>query len=408
MKDDKQYRVLWFDDEHDAEKLDHIPKKARKAGIELIGFASAAAGVDELDRHYAQYDAVIIDGLFFEEEGSSGDAVDEVALIVVKNALVALASRTGVVLPEFVLSGQPSILSEANSVLKAHKVPRVYDKNNDADFDALWSDIKLATDQRADTQIRHRYQRVFDVCTERYIGTGAAEHLLTILRNVNCDDSGLPDDLYFNHLRKCLEWLFRAAAKQGLLHAKCIDAKGEVNLRCSSLFMAGKEVHVLAVKCTKTHFPPLVADHVKYILDVTNAHSHTDSWEQEQCKLQLENYRESIYSPYLLFGLTFMMMDVLLWYKHYADNNPDVATNQGLWEPLVAPKEDDPEQVGTVINKNAKGFAFFEPDSGTENCFIPHRIVTANALSNTVRVAVRTKFVEKGQEVHSLRILPPQ
>jgi cold shock CspA family protein len=404
MSDEMRYRVLWFDDDHAAEKLDHIPKKARKAGIDLVGYASAAAGEQELMTNHRKYDAVILDGLFFEEEGMSGDAVDESALVKVKNTLLALAAQTHDILPEFVLSGQPSVLSEANAVLKVHKVSKVYDKNSDEDIAKLWLDIKAAAADREATQIRHRYQRVFEICTERYIGDAAAEHLLTILRNVNGVDSELKDDLYFNHLRKCLEWLFRAANRQGLLHDECI-AKGEVNLRCSSLFMAGKEVNVLGVKCAKAHFPPLIAEHVRYILDVTNAHSHTESWEQEQARMQLEQYRATVRSPYLLFSLTFMLLDVLLWYKQYADAHPNAANNRSHWQDLVQPEGLSEEQMGIVINKNTKGFAFFKPDSGAENAFIPPPIVADNTLDNAMRVAVRTKLADKGPEVSSLRVI---
>ncbi len=323
MMDTKRYKVLWLDDEYNREELDHIPRKAKKAGIDLIGFSSATEGVEELERRHAQYDAVILDGLFFEEEGSSGDAVDEAALIAVKNALVALTARTGEVLPEFVLSGQPSILSESNSVLRVHKVPRVYDKNNDADFDALWADIKTAADNCLDTQIRHRYQRVFDVCTERYIGATAASELLSILRREN--DEGFVQDAstQINAIRKIVEDLFRACHREGLVPDAFVQGSLKLNETCR--FLGG--MPQLGFQVRNGIVPRTVADLLDSTLTIAQPASH---------RLHVDEHVRLVHSPYLLYATVYMLLDVLLWFKIFVDERAQLEDDAPLFEAVLA------------------------------------------------------------------------
>lgn len=389
--------VLWIDDRH-AEMRD-FKVRAEQLGVKLHPYRSSEKGLAALEERLHFYDAVLLDGLFAlnEEQEEGTERLDALSNTIAR--LNQLKDRKN--FKHFILTGQETL--ERSEQFK-DMFGDFYLKRDPKSVQQLFKYLRLAAEAMADTQIRHRYQRVFDICTERYIGDAAAEHLLTILRNVNGVDSELKDDLYFNHLRKCLEWLFRAANRQGLLHDKCI-AKGEVNLRCSSLFMAGKEVNVLGVKCAKAHFPPLIAEHVRYILDVTNAHSHTESWEQEQARMQLDQYRGAVRSPYLLFGLTFMLLDVLLWFKQYADDHTSVADNRTLWEDLVQPEGLGDEQVGIVIKKPDQGYAFFKPDTGAENAYIKNGFVKDNSLVNAMRVAVRTKLADKGPEVISLRVL---
>jgi len=39
----------------------------------------------------------------------------------------------------------------------------------------------------------------------------------------------------------------------------------------------------------------------------------------------MELSEEEMNTPYLLYGLTFIVCDVLMWYRQYADKNADVA-----------------------------------------------------------------------------------
>src|SRR5690606_30152788 len=102
-----------------------------------------------------------------------------------------------------------------------------------------------------------------------------------------------------------------------LLHDKCIPG-GNVNLNWSRNFMSGETVHIgntnKKIHCKTSHFPNTLSRNVKIILDITNSASHTNT-EGESNKLDYHAYKENINSNYLLYSLTFQVMDLMLWYK---------------------------------------------------------------------------------------------
>ncbi len=66
-----KYRVLWFDDKF--KELEIIKEGALLESILLIGYDNAADGIKELESNISLYDAVLIDGLFYERSGQNDD-----------------------------------------------------------------------------------------------------------------------------------------------------------------------------------------------------------------------------------------------------------------------------------------------------------------------------------------------
>ncbi|MFW6210723.1 MAG: hypothetical protein ACOC4H_01240, partial [bacterium] len=118
----------------------------------------------------------------------------------------------------------------------------------------------------------------------------------------------------------------------GLLHDKCIPG-GAVNLTDSSYFLAGQDTKHCKVSCSKTHFPKIIANAVKNILFITGGASHTTEADPNE-NINVQEYREIIQTPYLLFSLTFQLMDVLIWFNEYRKQNPDYRLNKNLWEDI--------------------------------------------------------------------------
>lgn len=104
----------------------------------------------------------------------------------------------------FILTGEEKV--ERNEEFE-DSFGSYYLKRDPKQQQQLLAELRMEAEAMIDTQVRHRYQRVFDVCTESYIGEGATKHMLAILRTVHDSEAILEDDLYFNHLRKCLEWM---------------------------------------------------------------------------------------------------------------------------------------------------------------------------------------------------------
>lgn len=394
----KPLNVFWIDDQH--EDMVSFKVQAEQYGILLHPYTSAEEGLPALEARLDFFDAVLFDALFFQrkDQVSGTEEVDGLSVAIAKmNQLKHRKAYT-----PFILTGQERL--DGDKTFRA-TFGEFYSKRNPEDVKRLFKDIRLTAEAMADTQIRHRYHRIFEICTERYIGEAAAKHLLTILRNVNGADDELKDDLYFNHLRKCLEWMFRRAHALGMIHDACIE-RNEVNLTACSRFMAGLDNERLQVGNSTSHFPPMVAEHVRRILDLTNAFSHTEGEDKEKSKLQLESYRDSVRSPYLLFSLTFQLMDVLLWFKAYADINGDVETNKAQWV-VTAPELDDSELVhGRVTRLHPeKLIGEFTADGDGTKAFLSSDLVRKHSLERDVRIAVATRPSAKGPVVSHLKLL---
>lgn len=157
------YKVLWFDDEH--ETLEDIKDDCIVQDINLVGYENADEGLQALSANPKQYDAVILDGLFFKSSENSGDDVSEEAFGKVAMTLVTLKAQ-GVILPWFIYSGQKSFVKDNNTLVNVFKDEafangKVFDKNNDKDLSELCDKIKEAANQQPYTKARQEYQEAF-------------------------------------------------------------------------------------------------------------------------------------------------------------------------------------------------------------------------------------------------------
>jgi len=364
--DEVVYNILWIDDEH--EQLSGTKGRAKRNGITLIPFKSLDGGISELERNYPNYDGVLLDAKFFENETDEAGSEDTYASFRAKERILQLPKKFEI----FVLTGQAEAY-ENNTFKKAFT--KVYEKGKDEDINRLFEDIKGAARSQVDTQLRHSYKRVFDVCTERYIGELAGQDLLSLLK-VN-DEASIDVDL--NAIRKVVEDLIIAFHKYNLLPIEFVNPT--VFLNESSRFLAGKATDgtLFTEKGFQhlegTHLPQQVASYLRSILSITQAGSHRSS---------VDKHVKSVRTPYLFKSVLFQLLDILVWFKMYVDGSPKTENWHKLVTEEVVAVYEPPELVpGTVINYiPEKGFAFFKPDSGGENTFIPPHIVSSCGLAN--------------------------
>ena len=346
----KSYNVLWFDD--DFHTLNDIDEKAMLADINLVGFSNAEGGLVELRSNLHKYDAVIVDGIFYLNTDTSNNKVTDKAMAEVATQLAKLENQKKI--PWFILSGQPGFTKDKNPFADHFKENKVYDKLSNDDLEQLWKDIKQEADNQIDTQIRHEYKEVFDVCTDKYVGIECQKPLMQILKSMKTSVEVFDDELYFTQIRIVLEWMFRASNRLGLLHDACIP-DGKVNLSDSSKFLSGADSKHFNVNCSVAHFPKIIAGNVYSIINITGAASHTTEADTKN-NINLSAYRKMINTPYLLYSLTFQLMDVLIWFKEYADQNSDVEQNKLLWRekdvsarPIVASNSESNTSNSEII-----------------------------------------------------------
>jgi len=365
--EDVFYNVLWIDDEH--ETLSGTKGRAKRNGINLIPYKSLNSGMDELERNYPFYDGVLLDAKFFENEDDVKGTEDTFNVHRAKERLLQLKKKFEI----FVLTGQAEAYADT-TFKKAFT--KIYKKGSDVEIDRLFVDLKSAAAMQEDTQIRHSYKRVFDVCSEKYIGELAGQDILNLLK-VN-DEADI--DGHLNTVRKIIEDLFLAFNKFNLLPAEFVGPV--VALNESSKFLAGKDKDgVLLIEkgyrhLEETHLPKQIAFYLRSILSMTQGGSH---------RSDIDLHTKSLKTPFLLKSVIFQLLDVLVWFKMYVDSSPKtenwVKSGAGASEPIAG------LQRGKVININPqKGFAFFKPDVIGDNIFIPPHLVTLHRLSEDMPI----------------------
>jgi len=293
--------VFWIDDQHEEQAMLSFKVQAEQYGIILHPYASAEEGLPMLEERLHLYDAVLFDALFFErkDQVSGTEEVDGLSTAIAKvNQLKHRKAFT-----PFILTGQPRL--DGDKTFKA-TFGVFYRKGDPKDVQRLFKDIRAAAEAMTDTQIRHRHQRVFDVCTPEYIGQTAGRELLGILRREN-DDTFIEDAAtHINSIRKIMEDLFRACHRVGLLPDTFVH--GTIALNETGRFLSG--IPERAYQVQNGIVPKMVGELIENILSVAQPASH---------RLHVDEHMARVRSPYLLYSTTYMLLDVLLWFKNFAD-----------------------------------------------------------------------------------------
>jgi len=370
------YNILWIDDEH--ETLSGTKGRAKRNGINLIPFKSLNGGMSELERNYPFYDGVLLDARFFENENDIKGSEDDDFIHRAKEQLLQLKKKFEV----FVLTGQVEAYDDRTF---NNAFTSVYKKGSDEEIDRLFADIKKAADCQEDTQLRCSYKRVFDVCTEKYIGEFAGQDILYLLKINN--ESEISKNL--TPIRDIVQDLFSAFQKFNLLPLEFITPT--VALNESSKFLAGKSadgsyfIEKGFKHLDETHLPKQIAYYLKSILATTQPGSH---------RTEIDNHIRTVNTHYLMKSMLFQLMDVLVWFKMYVDSNPKT----GNWERIessIAIKESASINLikGKVIEKESlarrgKDFAFFKPETLGDNVLIPSHLVSSHSLLDEMTIHV--------------------
>jgi cold shock CspA family protein len=369
---DLYYNILWIDDEH--ETLSGTKFRAKRNGIQLIPFKSLNSGMEELEKNYPFYDGVLLDAKFFENEDDEKGSEGTYNVHRAKERLLQLKKKFKI----FILTGQAEAYE--NTAFK-DSFTNVYKKGSDVEIDRLFLDIKEAASSQEDTQIRHKYKRVFDVCSEKYIGEIAGQDLLGMLKDIDEDNL----ESYFNTLRKVVEDIFIAFNKFDLLPTEFITPS--VFLNESSRFLSGKGTDGSPYTekgyqhSEGTHLPKQIVNYLRSILSVVQPGSH---------RSEVDLFVKKIKTPFLLKSVLFQVLDLIVWFKMYIDSNPNIRNWVKVNETI--PNNSTELIHGTVINLNSqKGFAFFKPDAISDNIYISSQLVNNHSLVNGMQLKVEVE-----------------
>ena len=391
----KNYKVLWIDDRFDEQEP--FINLAKDNYIILESFKSFEEGFANFEKKLFEYDAIILDALFFKSGSQVSGSEDLKGLSAAKDKIAEFKKQRAI--PYFILSGQTKL---ENNDTFSETYGNHYRKQNLDDIEKLINDIKIAADNEPYTKLKHKYESVFNACNNKYISEEASKYLMDILFSIEYPTDKFDDEKYFNGLRKVVEYVFRATNRIGILHDGCIP-DGFVNLTWSSLFLAGKEVELKPstkrISSSKGYFPSILANNIKNILDITNAASHTEGEEKEYAKVNVSDYKKEISSNYLLYSLAYQIMDLVLWFKKVYDENPDVAKNKLFWVEHGAVVSTGEWAKGTVVRIAENGFGTFQNSADRSNLSILPTIVKSNTLMVGDIIEVKTKMDTTGSKL---------
>lgn len=345
------YNVLWLDDDHNKPVFLPFKVTASKKKLNVTYCEFSDDFLINLGNGNC-WDAVIIDviGKKSKDFSESDKGFIETFLRLTKDSPSLL---------RFIFSGQDSILNNEGyikDIVSANPAEYskvlIYDKTDGVE--SLLNDVIRAIEENPLRKIQIKYQNVFEVFTKKYIGSEGMRELVEILIDINLNKPLINDKPYFTQIRIILEYVFRAANRIGLLCDVCIGADGKINLTDSSRFLAGLPTRVQRInyQCSKTHFPPILADNVKNLLRITGGASHSSDVKFDD-QINLVSYKSYIETPYLLYNLAFIICDLIIWFKNYADQNDDVEYNKSLWE--VASNEST-NYVGVIEQDNDNNY----------------------------------------------------
>jgi hypothetical protein len=370
------YKVVWFDDEH--EEMEDFKALAPCENIELIAFKSAE-GLGYLENNLEQIDAVILDAMFFMKELQEKGTEDLRGFKAVQKRIEQL--KTNKYFPTFIFSGQTRFDKDTtfNELYGKH-----YRKTSPGDIDKLFEDIRNSIEHAAAHSLKEKYDKLLQVCDDRYIGLSQYERLFAAIKKIDSSDLIRNTEDMFLGMRKIIESMFIKLSELGIIPKELMQSQGWIT--GASLFLSGKHSNY-DYEGELVH--PVFAENIYRILNILQDGSHGAG----NLKLRVDEYVKASSNDYLYRSTAYLLFDILSWFKEFVDGYKDIEGDQAFVkvedEPKPELKQNELEGYicGKVISVNTeKRFAFFKSDALGEHIFIPPYIVNNNFLQNEMSI----------------------
>lgn len=370
------YKVLWIDDQFKDPEMIQFAIEADNEGLLLEGYTSFEEGFDALERKLEHFDAILLDGLFFEKKGQVSGTEDELGIGMAIAKINELKSKK--VFPWFVLSGKDKFTKGENSLLKANRA-KCFDKTNPTDVVKLFEEMISAASQQPDAQLKHKYAELIEICSDQLLGPDHFTRLFSLIKHIeNIEKLANTEDM-LNPIRKIIERMFTNMAENGIIPQDIISNKGWIN--GSSLFLANKHAeyeHISEI------IPSLVSESFHRLLNIIQDASHGEG----ELRLKVDHYLKSAKSDYLYRSCVYLLFDLLLWYKDFLSNNPAKETNSARWKC----KTSNIDWTYGIITKIAdNGWGTFKLDNTSTTISIPPKMVQDHGLKENEKISVITE-----------------
>lgn len=340
----KTHNILWIDDQYDEQPA--FIDDAYQHGLSIRAFKTSRDGIEFLEKNLEEIDGVILDAKVYK------DSEDETASLKGLNSSIREIARIsgqhqGIPIPYVVFTGQPDLESDVNFADSMDDTP-VFSKTGDNKL--LFNKLKELIGDSPKAAIRNRYRPVYNACMEGHYdqyGTRIWSLVFPILTGI---EGGIrPSNAPYNDLRKALEWIFRRLWERKILHEQLVDG-GIILLKLASFFLSGDEARFQSSRQplqAKTRvFPKLITDNIRYILDVTQPGSHSESPSEaspdKSSIVAVESYAKD---HHLLQIVALMLLDVIVWVDGYLAAHPDSKKNATNWSNIP---DENSREIGPI------------------------------------------------------------
>lgn len=384
----KKYNVLWLEDE--PEKNNTFIDRAEVDGIDLIQVFTVREFKKEFTDKFKTLDAVVLDA-----KGREDSLQENPSLVALNKALVVLNENNhNKKMPYFILSGYLGN-DENQSAREMLSDKVIYIKGEDEV--KLIRDLKAAANQQEGTQIRHKYSRVFEVCNDKYLGAKSYEPLMDLFKRVETIENFETTKDNLITVRKIIEKLVEKLVEKNIIPNEIYYGNTETKVKGGfnpsvKFICNNKNGSNFTLENNFMH--PTLA----YIFDNLVFVIQDSQHDKRDLKLYVDEYITQTKSPYLFKSLVFQLMDVLIWFKDFIDQNPDPEENKKLWRKVVEENEENNWIEGKVIKSVSKDFAFFRPKGATkdsDNIYIHKSNVVKFNLTDGLEINATSVFFQE-------------
>lgn len=298
-----EYNILWVDDQHNDDEMIQFKIFAENEGIILVGFASFEEAFNVLQSRLHFFDAILLDGMFFEKKDQLSGTEDEIGLGMAIAKINELKPQK--IFPWFVLSGKDQFTKSKSSILIANK-KRCFDKTNPQDIIDLFHEIKEEANQHPDTQIRHDYHEIFEMFSLNFLPLEVEEQLLELIK-LPLPSSRAEIKGMLSNIRS--------------IHESCLLKLEEINVIPDSQVSFNNIVkHLSGNKIPASNYQPTTKEYQNDAIENLNKWLHFTCGKYIH-NLRDENYNGYMISKYAVESLRFGILEILLWFKKVYEEN---------------------------------------------------------------------------------------
>ena len=364
------YKVLWVDDE--PQNVDGLRLNASKRNIQSLSYNNWEEAFEVLQHEWPEITAIILDAncrLYKSDTGPNQNFLSKVFAQL--NQFFGNIHRY---IPWYVLSqGTMDNYSIIMDYVRESHNSKEWGKSDFKKEEILAKDNELFDNicslgkKQSNNIVLYRHREVFKYMgAESLISNDARKIMLKALAVLYYPDENINYEFAGNPIRKVVEYMLKAALKNGLLTNDFLDKKGFVIIWDSMQYLCGMEPTNVPFRFGKrgskkdysdneSVLPTTCYNTFRGLLNYVNVDSHTLGEEDDS------PYKIDAASKDLFFGYVLFLCHIITCFGKYVEQHPNIEENKAKRVPIPDRKPSNELQaakpaVEFVKNETADSF----------------------------------------------------